>query len=144
MIVRVNPITHAIMAKMVAGKPPLEREVQSEVVQFFRGHGCVVRSLSQYRASMVSVGIPDLHISHPKKGYWFWFEVKRPKKHKDFHRFKRETWLAEPLRPAQEAFRLDCLATGQPFYFGGVQEAIGAIATECRRIADQQYDDRCS
>lgn len=115
---------------MKGHKPPLEKQVQAEVVQLFLAAGCSVRSLSQYRASMVSVGLPDLLVMHPRKGRWFWFEVKRPKACKTFDRFKRSTWVPEPLRMPQEAFREDCRSTGQPHYFGGFNEALAALVAE--------------
>jgi len=101
---------------------PLEKAVQAQIVTLFRHAGGVVRSNSQYRASGVSLGFPDLHVSFPRIGKWTWFEVKRPKL-AGFDFGKPQTWQPEGLRPDQEKFRDDCLATGQPHSWGGLREA---------------------
>ena len=107
-------------------KPPLEKVVQRGIVQLFRSVGCSVSSTSQYRPSMVTPGMPDLYVTHPTCGVWFWFEVKRPQL-AGFKRDDTSTWIPEPLRPAQATFRLECQLTGQPHFFGGMAEAVAAL-----------------
>ena len=102
---------------------PLEKAVQAQVVSVFRVHGCRVYSTSQYRASHVAEGFPDLYVMHPIAGSW-WFEVKRPKRSSSFDRWKMETWEPEPLSPKQVAFRTSCHGCGVRHAWGGYREAV--------------------
>lgn len=109
--------THAVFT------PPLEKIVHRHVIDLFKRLGTVVYSTSQYRASHVAVGFPDLWCMHPRLAKaWFW-EVKKYRK-AGFHPMKPETWVPESLRPEQAMFREHCLATGILHGWGGTSEAI--------------------
>ena len=102
--------------------PPLEKYEQQAVATLLRLCGFKVRSTSQYRASHVAVGIPDLILHHPGIGQGGWWEVKRYRQ-KGWHPIKRDGWVPEPLRPEQEQFMQDALRSGQLFGWGGRLEA---------------------
>lgn len=55
--------------------PLLERDVQKACVALLEGLGSKVYRTSQYRASRIAPGIPDLIVLHPKLGVVF-LEVK--------------------------------------------------------------------
>lgn len=55
----------------------LEREEQAEIVKLLKAFRFRVYSTSQYRASKVSLGFPDLWCMHEMQPLAFWFEVKR-------------------------------------------------------------------
>lgn len=107
---------------------PLEKVVQRQIMDLFLVHGAKVCTTSQYRASHVTEGMPDLYCIHRKAGGW-WFEVKRPRKLASFDRFRPETWEPEPLSPAQQEFRDLCLAAGVAHFWGGYREAKAALVT---------------
>jgi hypothetical protein len=102
--------------------PPLEKEEQRRVVELFRLAGCRVHTTSQYRASHVAVGLPDLIVFHEGARAQWWFEVKRYEA-KGFNPWFRKTWHPFPLRADQAEFRRVALACGQRHYFGGIVEA---------------------
>lgn len=105
-------------------KPPLEKDVQRQVVTLFRHAGLQVDSTSQARASMVAKGLPDLLVFGP--GVFFFFEVKsyRPG---GYRLMERSTWTPLPLRQDQEAFRAKCLAAGVRHHWGGFPQAEDAL-----------------
>lgn len=109
--------------------PRLEKLEQRECVRLFQSVGCVVHSTSQYRAAGITPGMPDLYVVHRRKGVWFWFEVKKAQRTAGFDPFDRSTWIPEPLRPAQLAFRANCLLTHQPHFWGTAIEAQAALIT---------------
>lgn len=109
-------------------KPPAEKIVQRQVATLFRSVGCTVRTTSQYRASGITPGMPDLYVTHCRAKLHAWFEVKKPKA-AGFDPFKPETWIPEVLRPEQLIFRAECIATGQHHFWGGVREAQAALVT---------------
>ncbi len=113
--------------KKVSVPRPLEKDVQKGIVRLFRSMGGIVHSTSQYRASHVTEGMPDLHNAFPFLRAWFWFETKRPLATAEFHPFKPYLWTPEPLRPSQEEFRQNCLATGAQHFWGGLKEAEDAL-----------------
>lgn len=106
---------------------PPEKEVQRQIVAFFRTLGFVVVSTSQYRASGMTVGLPDLIGYHLVCPLQFWFEVKKPRaKTPNGRRYNPHdplTWEPEPLRPEQERFRQRCSNAGHLHGFGGIHEA---------------------
>lgn len=108
-------------------KPRLEKLEQQECIRLFKSVGCAVHSTSQYRASAVTVGMPDLYVIHSRKGVWFWFEVKKAQSLTTFTPFHRSTWVPEDLRLGQLQFRANCLATGQPHFWGTIVEAEKAL-----------------
>ena len=54
-----------------------EKAVQLNITRFLCALGCTVNDMSQPRASMMPVGLPDLYVQHPDLGT-FWVEVKSP------------------------------------------------------------------
>ncbi|MDI3341995.1 MAG: hypothetical protein QJR03_15840 [Sphaerobacter sp.] len=84
----------------------LEKVEQREVVRLYRAFGCVVRSLSQPRATKQSPGFPDLWIVHTRIGQAWWHET------------KRQGWTDADVRPDQRVFREDCLACGIDYVLG--------------------------
>jgi len=106
-------------------KPPLEKVVQRAVMQLFRAAGWTVRSLSQYRASHVAVGVPDLMMHHPRRGLFCWFEVKAPRPQGYDPRSRQN--VPRTLAPDQLLFRMDAVACGQRHYWGGLAEAEAAL-----------------
>ncbi len=54
-----------------------EKDVQRQVMAFFGPLGFAVVSTSQYRASEMAVGLPDLIGYHLACSLQFWFEVKK-------------------------------------------------------------------
>jgi hypothetical protein len=77
-----------------------EKAEQREVIRLYRAFGCVVRSLSQPRATMQSPGFPDLWVVHLRARRAWWHET------------KRQGWTDADVRPDQRVFREDCLACG--------------------------------
>ena len=71
---------------------PLERDVQRQVVDVLKALGATVYATSQYRASRITPGIPDLYALHPKLG-GVWVEVKS---------------ATGKQSPEQEEFQADC------------------------------------
>lgn len=98
---------------------PTEKAVQAGVVQLLRSVGLVVRSTSQYRASHVAVGIPDLMVHGD--GWSGWFEVKTYRA--GWLPTDRSTWIPKPLRAEQAAFLADAAWGGQRTAWGGFNEA---------------------
>lgn len=113
--------------------PRLEKLEQAAVVFLFRTFGCTVRSLSQYRASHIAVGLPDLLCHHLPTGQTWWFETKRYKRTTTtgtkYRLFEPSTWEPEQLRPDQETFRDQSIVCGQRYFWGGIREAMGALVT---------------
>lgn len=118
----------AVKGKLPAERPPLEREVQAAIVDLFKRAGCRVYSSSQYRASHVSVGWPDLFVRHCATGRRWWFEVKSYKP--GYSSLDPATWIPKPLSDAQERFAAECQMTGEAHYWGGYLEAEAALVAE--------------
>lgn len=108
---------------------PLEKNVQALVTSLFKKAGCKVRSTSQYRASHIAEGPADLIVTHRARRIGFWFEVKRPSG-RAYNPAFPHAGEPEPLRPAQQEFRDDCLAAGWSHYWGGVTAAEDALIEE--------------
>lgn len=98
---------------------PPERQVQAGIVALFQSVGIRVRSTSQYRASHVAIGIPDLILLGD--GWGGWYEVKTYQR--GYQPFDRSTWVPKPLAPAQAAFLADAARAGQVAAWGGLLEA---------------------
>lgn len=113
-------------------RPPSETKVvQPHIVSLFRSAGCQADSTSQYRASHIVQGFPDLVVFAPAILKMFFFEVKsylaewtndRGVRIR-FNPFDEATWHPKPLEPAQVRFRERILTCGQLHYWGGVPEA---------------------
>ena len=101
--------------------PPLEREEQAVCVKLLRACGFIVRSTSQYRASHIAEGVPDLMLHHRGLRAAGWFEVKKYKA-RGYHPLARDNWRHEPLSEKQVIFREDALACGQLYGCGGRAE----------------------
>ena len=112
----------AIAARSGKLKPPLEKHVQKAVIDLFKRVGCKVYTTSQYRASHVSVGFPDLYVRHPATRQCWWFETKTYEA-AGWQPYRRDTWRPKPLSPAQVTFREEAVACGEHHYWGGEPEA---------------------
>ncbi len=86
---------------------PREKDVQTRVARFYASCGCHVYSTSQYRASRMAIGIPDLYVVHPRIG-GFWHEVKRP---------------GGKQSDGQHLFQVEVEAAGVGYVLGGIDEA---------------------
>ena len=95
-------------------KPLPEKAVQSQVIDLFKKVGCHVYSTSQYRASHIAVGFPDLKVFCPVgSGAATWFECKA----------RDAKGRLKPLRPAQAAFRAIATASGEDYDWGDLEIA---------------------
>lgn len=56
--------------------PATEKVEEAGCIELYRAVGAKVYKTSQPRSTMMTPGIPDLFIVHPKLGAW-WHEVKR-------------------------------------------------------------------
>lgn len=56
----------------------LEKEIQREVIKVLRLHGYEVDDMTQPRATMMPLGLPDLRAVSVRHKDRFWLEVKRP------------------------------------------------------------------
>lgn len=116
-------------------KPPSEKETQRAVIRLFRAIGATVRSLSQYRASMVAIGSPDLLCHHRGIPASWWFETKPPlARWRDDHGImvyfdpnRPATWKPRALDAAQAAFREDALGCGDRHFWGDLRAAEEAV-----------------
>ena len=111
-----------------------EKDEQRAVVGLFRAVGATVYSMSQYRASHVAIGLPDLYVMHAPRGLAWWFECKRYEGmwRRDgeavaYNPFDRSTWQAKPLAPPQAVFADHCCAVGIRHFWGGLREAEEAL-----------------
>ncbi len=114
------------MMSVPALLPPDEKEVQRAVIRLFSLAGFKVRGTSQYRASRVAGGLPDLMAHHHREAVALWFETKAPQR-KGYDPLRRETWIPKPLSPEQVVFRADALRCRQRHYWGGLREAEAAL-----------------
>lgn len=81
-----------------------EDEEQIEVAKMFRAYGAVVRSTSQKRRSKIALGIADLIVMFPARGFALWWETKRQ--------------VGGEQRPDQRQFEDDCRASGWTYRLG--------------------------
>lgn len=57
----------------------LEKDNQQAIRSYWMSLGCTVLMLSQYRASKVALGLPDLYVFGPERlAVAWWWETKRP------------------------------------------------------------------
>ena len=110
-----------------AWKPRLEKAEQRGIIDCFKRLGIRVYSTSQYRASHVSVGIPDLWCVYPAKGLAWWWESKRYQRTAGYSPFDRSTWVPEPWRPEQARFAEECHLGGVLHGWGGLAEAMAFV-----------------
>lgn len=115
----------------LTAKPMLEKEMQRAVVSLFRTFGATVHTTSQYRASHVAKGLPDLLCFHREKRLAWYFETKKYRRITStgthYEPFQPATWEPEPLRPDQRAFADLCLVCHLSHYWGGITEAKRAL-----------------
>jgi hypothetical protein len=103
---------------------PSEKTIQQAIVDLACGSkvspglGFYRYSTSQYRASHVSEGLPDLILFQVKAGIALWWETKSY----DGKLWKRGTVALQPLSPMQERFRLHCRSTGELHGWGALPE----------------------
>lgn len=81
-----------------------EDEEQEKVVELFRAYGAVVRSTSQKRPSKIALGLADLIVMFPTRGFALWWETKRQ--------------VGGEQRPDQRQFEDDCRASGWTYRLG--------------------------
>lgn len=85
--------------------PNVDEDVeQLEVIDLLRAYGAVVRSTSQKRRSKLAVGIADLIVMFPTRGFALWWETKRQ--------------VGGEQRPDQVQFEADCRASGWTYRLG--------------------------
>lgn len=91
-----------------------ERDEQARITKVYKKLGCTVYSLSQYRGSNVSKGLPDLLVKHgPRKLSWT-HELKGNNHHRP----------DGGLSPEQKEFRDLCLACRDLHVVGGYAAGI--------------------
>jgi hypothetical protein len=56
-----------------------EKDVQKAIKDVAALHGYMISDLSQPRASMQTLGLPDLYLQNPRRKLRLWVEVKREK-----------------------------------------------------------------
>lgn len=117
-------------------KPPSETKVvQPQIVDLFRRGGCECDSTSQYRASHIACGFPDLVVFARVVGLMFFFEVKSYLAEWTsptglrirFDLFDERTWRPKLLEPDQVKFREKALACNQLHFWGGLPQARDAL-----------------
>lgn len=91
-----------------------EKAEQKKVMEIFIERGFKCRSTSQSRPSKVTIGIPDLIVSHKTRPIWFWFETKRQ--------------VGGVVSEAQAEFAAECQRAGVLWFTGDRFEA--------QRVAD--------
>jgi hypothetical protein len=91
---------------VVAALRDSEKDVQRKVYKLLAQCGCAIYNMSQVRASMVSLGIPDLMCFHALRGFAF-IEVKAENGR---------------MSTAQREFQHQCSEAGITYIVGGVQE----------------------
>lgn len=115
----------------LTAKPLTEKEIQRQVVTLFRTFGTIVHTTSQYRASHIAKGLPDLICFHRDHRLAWWFETKKYRRVTaagvPYKPFQPATWEPEPLRPEQQTFADLCLVCGQRHFWGGITEARQAL-----------------
>jgi hypothetical protein len=74
---RFGPRVDAIQLKR--DEAALEKAEQAEVIKVYRSFGCVVKTLSQPRATRQSPGLPDLRVFAPRIRRFWDHETKRQK-----------------------------------------------------------------
>ncbi len=91
----------------------LEKAEQAAIVKLFREHGCTVRSTSQARAAKISIGFPDLFVTHKTLPLAFFWESKRQ--------------VGGIISEAQEEFGADCWRCGIRWYAGDRHAALKVL-----------------
>jgi hypothetical protein len=117
-------------------KVPDEKQVQRAVLALFSLCGWKMGSTSQYRASRVMQGLPDLVGHHLGIRRFMWWETKAPLARWprmgmgagavqwiNYNPHDRSTWRSKPLRPDQEVFRNAALQCNELHGWGGSVEA---------------------
>lgn len=103
-------------------KPPSEKAEQKSIIYAVRVLGGHVASTSQYRASRVALGLPDLLIAFPAKGVAFFFEVKGRLRRKG-----ADDDPLKPLRPEQARWRETYERCGWKYYWGDYACLVAAL-----------------
>jgi hypothetical protein len=108
---------------MELGRPgvhpcPSEKTVQGTIVRVAKAVGFRVYSTSQYRASHVAVGMPDLKLFHPPLNLGLWWETKTYGKRE----WNRGEMRLKPLDPDQATFREYCAACRELYGWGALPE----------------------
>ncbi len=81
-----------------------EDEEQAEIADLFRAYGATVRSTSQKRRSRIALGIADLIVMFPARGFSLWWETKRQ--------------VGGVQLPDQVEFENDCRSSGWTYRLG--------------------------
>lgn len=97
--------------KSTITNPPLEKDNQQAIRSYKMSLGCTVLNQSQYRASKVAIGLPDLLVFGPDRcsAMWYW-ESKRPE--------------GAELSDEQLAFAQLCARTGVTYGIGPASSAV--------------------
>jgi len=93
----------------------LEAEEQRRVWRLCGQLGVEVVSFSQPRATMQTIGIPDLKLYIPRKGATAWLECKRP--------------VGGVQSDAQQHFQAMAEECGETYLLGGYEEVMGWLRT---------------
>lgn len=113
-------------------RPPSETKVvQPQIIDLFKRLGFKVDPTSQYRASHIAYGFPDLVVFALPVAKMFFFEVKSYLREwtnaagqlVKFNLYDESTWRPKPLEPDQQIFREHCRACHQLHFWGGLPEA---------------------
>ena len=88
-------MSHATKDQYRAWNRMREKHLEQQVIQNLRTLGFQVSKTSQPRPSMVTIGPPDLYVSHPRWGIRLWVELKVGKNQPtpaqlSWHRVERE------------------------------------------------------
>lgn len=94
-----------------AWRTPSEKQVQADVNDLLGKIGCRVWDTSQPMRALITPGLPDLLVFHPKRGLLF-VECKAP---------------GGKQSEAQEDFQRLCSRAGVPYIVGGVQEVLAFL-----------------
>lgn len=102
----------------VAPCPRETKDVQPAIVSLAKAVGFEVYSMSQYRASHVAEGIPDLKMLHRRRAFGLWWETKT------YYSGPWQKGILElkPLSEKQAEFRANAIACGEPHGWGALPD----------------------
>lgn len=130
-------------------RPPLEREIQRQIVSYLKARGFAVWQTSQghkhptgAKGLRITPGIPDLYAFHPRHGA-LWIECKRPGEERTqaqeaFARIHSEGDVLAPTPAVLLAFALDDVrAFLEPRRAGAILPPPAPSAAEALEDADE-------
>lgn len=126
------PLTHELpeldrveLKRIAESDDRAEKEIQREIYQIYRAHGCELYWLSQARATRQTAGVPDLIVFHSRTRSAWYHEVKTP---------------AGDQSLGQVVFAELCTAVGWKYVLGGIASAaeqLRAIGLNPPEVADR-------